>query len=538
MPRGRRPGLGTLAALLATLTTTPTVMGQQQDPRLIVILAVDQMRADYVERFRHQWTGGLRRLVDHGAVFAEARYSYFGTLTCAGHATIATGTVPATHGVILDGWWDPVAGRRIRCTADDEATAVRYGPRGSNGHGPSTIMVPTLSDELRAQMATPARVAAFAVKGRAAIPLAGHRADAVAWFDDGNGWTTSTAYSPAPVDFLTAYLAANPVEADRGKVWRPTLGASAFMDPPDGPPEPVTFAHPLPAGGDENAQAFYTAWVTSPYSDEYVGRMAVAAVDALELGQGDRTDYLAIGFSAADYIGHEHGPRSLEVQDYFVRLDATIGRLLDHFDTAVGPNRYVVALSADHGVAPIPEWASEQGFDAGRIGREDVVRRVNEALIPVLGPGEYAAAMTHIEFYFAPGVYDRLRAQPAAMQAALEAIQTTPGVLRVFRGEDLLDGTSPDPLTREVAASYYPGRSGDLVVIPKPYWYTWVRGADHGTGYDYDTRVPLVLMGQGIRAGRYLTPADPADIAPTLATLAGIVLPRPDGRVLTEALER
>jgi len=538
MPRSRRLAVAALGAMLAVLITMTPLTAQPATPRLIVVLAVDQMRADYVDRFGHQWTGGLRRLIDRGAVFAEARYSYFGTLTCAGHATIATGTVPATHGVILDGWWDPAAGRRVRCTADAEAMALRYGPRGSDGHGPGTIMVPTLSDELQGQMALPSRVSAFAVKGRAAIMLAGHRADAVAWFDDGNSWTTSTAYGPAPVDFLTAYVSANPVEADRGKVWQPTLATSEFVYASDLPADQPAFSHALPDGDTDNDRAFYTAWVTSPFSDEYVGRMAEAAVDALDLGLGDRTDYLALGFSAADYVGHEYGPRSLEVQDYFARLDATIGRLLAYLDRTVGSNGYVVALSADHGVAPIPEWASEQGFDAGRIAREDVVRRVNEALVPVLGPGDHAASMTHIEFYFSPGVYDRLLADPAAMHVAVDAIRSTPGVLRVFRGEELVDGTSSDPLTRQVAASYYPGRSGDLVVIPKPYWFTWVRGADHGTGYDYDTRVPLVLMGPGIRPGRYVSRADPADLAPTLAELVGIVLPAPDGRVLTEALER
>ncbi len=497
------------------------------------------MRADYLDKFDHQWTAGLRRLVDDGAVFEQAAHTYFGTLTCAGHATISTGTVPATHGIILDGWWDAEAGRRVRCTADPDAGVVQYGTRGRGGHGPNTMMVPTLADELRAQLGEPPRIAAFAVKGRAAIPLSGQRADAVAWFDDGNSWTTSTAFTDTPVPALAEFFAANPVEAARGKSWSPSLPASAYMYRDDnagtnGDSTPM-FSHTLGANETEPDQ-FYTDWRTSPFADDYVGRLAEAAIDGLELGQADRTDYLAVGFSGADYVGHEFGPRSLEVQEHFVQLDATIGRLLDHLDRVVGAGRYVVALSADHGVAPIPEWAAEQGFDAGRIVRGEMVDRVNEALVPFFGPGEHAAAMVHIEFNFAPGVYDRLLADPRAMQAALDAIASHPGVARVYRGEELQSGDLSDPLTRLVAASYYPGRSGEVVIVPKPYWYTWIRGADHGTGYGYDTRVPIILMGPGITGGRYRAPASPTDIAPTLAALTGVTLARTDGRVLVEAM--
>lgn len=534
-----------VASLLGGILSSVPLAAQTDPPRLVVVLAVDQMRADYLDRFGHQWSDGLRRLVDEGAIFTNAAYSYFGTLTCAGHATIATGTVPATHGIVLDGWWDPEAGRRIRCTADPTADVVRYGPRGRGGHGPGTIRVPTLSDEMRTQLGTPPRIAAFALKGRAAVMLAGHAADAVAWFDDGSSWTSSTAYGAEPVPFLSTFVAANPVEDDRGKTWGPSQSPEAYLyraDPSHGEAAAAgapLFSHTLASSDEDPDTAYYTSWITSPFADEYVERMAEAAIEALELGQGDRTDYLAIGFSSADYVGHEFGPRSLEVQEHFIRLDATLGRLFRRLDAVVGRDRYVVALSADHGVAPIPEWAVTQGFDAGRIDRGEVVRRVNEALVPVLGPGEHAASMTHIEFYFAPGVYDRLRTEPEAMATALEAIRTTPGVATVFRSEEiarLARDAMADPLTRRVAASYVPGRSGDLVVIPKPYWYTWIRGADHGTGYDYDTRVPLVLMGAGVRAGRYHTSADPADIAPTLGRLINVTLAHPDGRVLTEAL--
>jgi predicted AlkP superfamily pyrophosphatase or phosphodiesterase len=526
-------------AVLAFLTvaSVPASSASRRAPRLVVLLAVDQMRADYIDRFQQQWKGGLRRLVDEGAVFKQADYPYFGTLTCAGHASISTGSVPANHGMILDGWWDSSSARRVLCTAMPDAKVVRYGQGGRGGTGPAAMMMPTLSDEMRMQLPERPRIAAFSVKSRAAVVLAGRQADAIAWFDDGDAWVSSTAYSAAPVPFLAEFVKANPVERDLGKTWSPMLAANAYLyDEHRAAGEP-DFPHVLEGDGDKPDAKFYTAWKTSPFADDYVGRLGMAAVEHLKLGQGPGTDFLALGFSAPDYVGHEYGPRSREVQDTFVRLDATIGKLLAQLDRLVGRGQYVVALTADHGVAPIPEWASQEGYDAGRIVRADVVQRVDQALAGLLGPGKYAASMNHIEFYFAPGVYQRLLGQPEALKLAIDTIMAVPGVARVFRSDELRQGAFvADPLGRQVAASYYPGRSGDLVVIPKPYWYTWDRGADHGTGYLYDVRVPVILMGKGIRPGEYLQPASPLDVAPTLAMVSGVTLARPDGRVLVEAL--
>lgn len=227
-----------------------------------------------------------------------------------------------------------------------------------------------------------------------------------------------------------------------------------------------------------------------------------------------------------------------------LRLDATLGALLDHLDRTVGANNYVVALSADHGVAPIPEQVAG-ALDAGRISIIEITGRAQKALEPLLGSGQHVARLVGNDFYFAPGVYAKLLANPAAMQAAIEAILSVPGVARVLRGEELLErAATDDPLRRAVSLSSFAGRSGDLIVLQKPYWLMeWAPkdmaagvGTDHGTAYAYDTRVPVLLMGFGVRPGEYLTAVTPADIAPTLAFLCGVTLARIDGRVLTEAL--
>lgn len=536
---GRRRTRVAIAVLVAAIAAGSMgrlsgSVAQEERPALVVLLVVDQMRADYVERFGDDWHHGLRRLLDEGAVFTNAAYPYFGTLTCAGHTTIVTGAVPATHGMVLDGWWDYELGARVHCTNDAGVQPIRYGARGERGQSARGIMVPTLADTLVAQLPGAPRVAAFALKGRAAIPLAGRHADAVAWFDDGNAWTSSTAYGAATVPFLDAFFARHPVEDARTRSWTRARAPGDYLFATNG--HDSAFDRPMGANGDETA--FYTAWKASPLADDYLADVAIETLEALDLGTRGTTDYLAVGFSAPDYIGHEYGPWSQEVEDTFLRLDETIGRLLEALDSLVGRDRYIVALSADHGVAPGPEWMTEHGFDAGRISRSDVVDHLNGVLVPFLGEGRHVVGVSHTEIYLAEGVYERLLDNPPALAAALDAIRALPGVARVYQGKELGEGPYRDRLTEQVALSYYPGRSGEIVMIPKPYWFTWTQNADHGTGYDYDTRVPLVLAGPGITAGRYTTPASPADIAPTLAKIAGVTLADADGRVLTEALSR
>ena len=220
-------------------------------------------------------------------------------------------------------------------------------------------------------------------------------------------------------------------------------------------------------------------------------------------------------------------------------LDATIGSLLEHLDRVVGPDRYVVALSADHGVSPIPEAAAAHGLDAGRVQTDDIGRRLNDALSHVLGWAAYVAQVNYSGVYFTPGAYDRILANPRALQAVTDTLLSSPGVWRVFRS-DQLDNQhiGNDPIARGVRLSHFPGRSGDIIFVPKPYWIVSRDAATHGTLHEYDQRVPVILLGAGIQPGQYLQDATPADIAPTLAFLTGVTLAHPDGRVLVEALQQ
>lgn len=534
-----RSVLTAIAAAGVLLAAAPKA---QTPPRLLVVLVADQMRADYLTRFRGTWTAGLRLLLDQGAVFDNNTYPYLATWTCAGHATIGTGTFPRTHGMVTNRWWRRDERRTAECTDDGEAPAVTYGRASHTGNSAKLLLVPTLAEELRAQQPG-ARTVAVSLKARSAISLAGHAADAVTWFDDAVGsFVTSRAFAQAPVPAVQRFVARDPFEADEGRDWTLRDAAAGYSARDAGagerPPLPWTsiFPHRLQGPKPLDPQ-FFDLWQTSPFADAYLGRMAAALVDEMALGQRGTTDFLAVGFSGLDEIGHDFGPESREVDDALRRLDATIGTLVAHLDQRVGRDRYVLALTADHGVAPIA-----QPGRGGRVFTEDVRDRIEATLIDRFGPrdaGPFVDSVNEPYVYLAPGVFERLRADPAALAAVRTAVTAIPGVARVLP-TDRLSAASADRIVRAAALSHAPSHGGDLIVVTRPWYYFSPRALQnattHGSPYSYDTHVPLILLGGRIRPQHVSRATTPADIAPTLAQFAGVRLPLAEGRVLREVM--
>ena len=522
-------------------------------PKLVVLLVVDQMRADYVDKFLPQWTGGLRRLVDEGAWFRDAAFPYAATETCVGHATISTGALPASHAMVANAWWDRESQKMVTCTADPNAKNSGYaGVSAKGGDSAWRMEVPAFAEELKFQTNGATRVVTFSLKARAAITMAGHKADAVTWAD-GGGWVTSSVYGTMP--FVEQYAKAHPVKEDYGKTWTRSLpdGSYWYDEKATGavPPEgwELTFPHPLrgKAAGNGPDSAFCEQWGSSPYADTYLTRFAEAAVDSLGLGQGGGTDFLGVSYSSVDYVGHEFGPRSWEIQDILVRLDKDLADLFAHLDKKVGRGNYVVALSSDHGVVPVPEDMQTTGADAGVLHLAELQDKMEKALEPFNLAKPAIARISGSDVYFAPDVYEKLKHDDKAMRALTEAALAQPGVAEVFRAEQLQNRPATQSPTRSAMAnSYFPGRSGDLFIVPKPYWLldgtpagkARSYGTGHGVPYNYDQHVPILFMGFGIRHGEYLDAVTPADIAPTLASLCGITLASRDGHVLGQALAK
>jgi predicted AlkP superfamily pyrophosphatase or phosphodiesterase len=542
-----------LAPSAGAQTPKAVVTKTSERPKLVVMLVVDQMRADYVDKFQGQWTGGLKRLVKEGAWFREAAYPYAATETCVGHSTISTGAFPATHGMVSNEWWDRELQKGVTCTSDPKVKNTGYGGASvKGGDSAARMLMPAFAEELRYQSGGGTRVVTFSLKARAAITMAGHQADAVTWFDPATGsWTTSSAYPV--VAFVEEYAKAHPVSKDYGKTWTLLLPKSSYLYEETAvgavPPAGVgpAFPHTLRGKPDSSAAdaAFYQQWQGSPYAETYLADMAEDAVDKLGLGKGTGTDYLGVSFSSVDYVAHAFGPRSWEVQDELARLDRDLASFFAHLDKTVGSGNYVVALSADHGGAPIPEDLEKTGVDAGWLNLAEVKTRIEKALEPLNYAKPAVAEIGGSDVYFTPGTYDKLKVDPTAMRAVMEAIESVPGVASVYSAEELEDRPATDsPMRRAEAASFLKSRSGDLLIVPKPFW-PWdfstpgrprQYGTTHGTPYYYDQRVPVLLMGFGIRPGEYYGTVTPADIAPTLALLCGITLAPRDGGVLGEAL--
>ena len=524
-------------------------------PKLVVLLVVDQMRGDYVDKFRHQWTGGLKRLIEEGAWFRDAAYPYAATETCVGHSTISTGAFPATHGMVANAWWDRSQQKMVTCTSDPDPNVKNIGYAGATPKGADTawrMAVPSFAEELKFQTAGATRVVTFSLKARAALTMAGHRADGATWFDSG-AWVTSSAYGTQA--FIEEQAQAHPPKADYGKSWALSLPEKAYWysDQAFGAVAPdgwnLSFPHPLrgKSGAGEPDSVFYEQWSSSPYADTALTELAKKAVDALNLGKAEGIDFLGVSYSSVDYVGHEFGPRSREIQDILIRLDKDLGDLFAHLDQKVGQGNYVVALSADHGVVPIPEDMQKTGADAGVLHLPELQERIEKALEPFNYPKPGVARIAGSDIYFASGVYDKLQHDHAAFQAVLDAALAHPGVATVYRAEDLKDRpATQSPAHRAMAFSYFPGRSGDLFILPKPYWLLdgtplgkqRSYGTGHGVPYNYDQRVPVFFMGFGIQPGEYFQAITPADIAPTLAALCGITLAPRDGHVLSEALKK
>jgi predicted AlkP superfamily pyrophosphatase or phosphodiesterase len=538
-----------IAALVAAGHASQAGSGQTAEaPRLIVLAVVDQFRADYVDMYSRQWSRGLKRLLDDGAVFTNAAYTYGGTVTCPGQFTIGTGTVPAVHGMVWNSWYDRDLRRSVACVTDPDVKSVPFGGgAGREAHSPRNSRALAFADELRAKAGRPAQIVSVSMKPRSAISLGGRPSPTtvVVWEEDHGVWATSSAYTATPWPDVDAFVRAHPINADFEATWSRLLPEDRYIGPDDAPGEATpgtwsrVFPHRLESKTGKPDNVFVSAWERSPFADAYVLGLATYLLDQRKLGRSAGTDLLTFSLTSLDTVGHEYGPRSHEVQDVLARVDAGLGQLFDTLDASIGRGRYVVALSSDHGVGTIPEQLTADEH-SGRVSGTALRTATTQALVAALGPGTWVGSASEPNISLTAGTWERLRAVPGAVESVRAAIAGVPGIAKVYTADELAS-TAPtdDEVLRKWRLSYVPGRSGDFVATPLPNWIVRTSGGTtHGSPNSYDARVPLVLFGAGIRAGRYPAAASPADIAPTLARLAGFTMTQTSGRVLTEALGR
>ncbi|MBC7931369.1 MAG: alkaline phosphatase family protein [Rubrivivax sp.] len=533
-----------------------------QRPRLVLFIAVDQFRYDYLERFGDLFAAaGLRRLLRDGASWAEANYDHVPTETAPGHATMLTGAWPSETGIIANDWFDRAEGKRVG-NVQDNSVRMLGGNERDIPSSPRNLLCSTLGDELKLVTNRRSKVIGISVKNRGAILPAGRMADAAYWYSSQTGeFVSSTYYFDRMPDWAASFNAARPADKFFGAKWERLLPVAEYEkragrdDAPwekgDGKTS-YTFPHVVDGGLTAPGPAFYDALDYTPYSNDLLVSFAEAALTNERLGEDADTDVLTVSFSANDIAGHRYGPYSHEAMDMTLRLDRQLGQLLDFVDARVGLRNTVVVFTADHGVAPSPDHAIEMRLPGGRVRVSDVMTAVCNRVRARFGkPGtcdkdktaDYGLTFSNGQIYFNWSALERDNIKAEEMERVVgEAALTVPGISRYFTRTQLVtNGVSPaDAVARRVLHGYNARRSGDVVVIQEAFKYLadYIIVANHGTPYSYDTHVPIIIMGGGIAPGRYLNAATPADIAPTLARLLRVQAPsNAVGRVLMEAIK-
>lgn len=507
--------------------TSPEPLPRGDDPSLVVLIVVDQLRTDYLERFAPVLQGGFARLRERGAYFTDAHQDHAETSTAPGHATISTGREPRSHGIIGNSWFS-------------RATGLPEYNSGISGT-PENLEATTLGDWMKA--ADPrSRVVTASGKDRSAIMLGGQRPDAAYWYDDDRGeWTSSSYYVRADKPWVAAFNGRNWLRRYLGELWVPLLDAEARAELDVVDLDTGVVRHGFPhAIGDYSAHDgpdFYGGIYDSPFVDAYLAEFARAIVQNEQLGLDGSPDLLGISFSALDTVGHDYGPHSPEALDVLMRLDVLLDELLDFLDAEVGLEHIVFALSSDHGVVDLPEVRRLRGQEGYRLGPEDVqcIQRAAVQLRDEFGDEDWLRYGGYLDHAL---IADRgLDADVIAARLA-ELVERCEAVAKAWTAAEIeaLPPTGGTDAERRMRNNYYPGRSADVQLQLREYYLydSSPLGTGHGSVYDYDSGVPILFAGPGIEPGTIDEFVTTADIAPTLAALLGIPAPTDlDGRDLS-----
>ncbi|MEE8262941.1 MAG: alkaline phosphatase family protein [Gammaproteobacteria bacterium] len=549
--------------VLALLTTgNPTDIEAQSRPaaRLVLQITIDGLRADLINRYKNGFgKGGFRFLMEKGTYYTNAHYQHANTETIVGHTTLATGTFPSQHGMIGNVWYDretgelayniedaryPLLPSRNEQRAGEQVDPAQQLAR-TKGRSPAGILAETLGDRLKAYFGGRSRVFAVSGKDRGAVSMAGHAGKAF-WFSTDNGdFITSRYYYDAYPAWVVEWNAQRRAEALGGQQWELLNDLSTYVlgHQDDRPYEADlrgygrVFPHRYAEAGNP---ILPTQIVVSPAGDRLTLEFTKALVRAEGLGDDSIPDYLAISFSGVDAVNHFFGPSSLENEDMVLQLDRTLQDLFVFIDETIGLDRTLIVLSADHGMAEMPEYMTELGFPAARLNPKDIIAAANRT-------GEERFNIADIvRFYYRPYLYlnsAKIKAAgldtDEAQREIAAVLAERPGIaIAVARGG--LQVPQATPMLQQIQRNFHPARSGDIYVVLDPYWFNFDKGpvvAMHGSPWRYDTHVPIIFAGAGIRSRVVHRLVHPVDVTPTLSAFLGMTAPgSARGTILTEVL--
>jgi predicted AlkP superfamily pyrophosphatase or phosphodiesterase len=548
-----------LSSCVAFVVISSVAVASAADrPKLIVVVSVDQLCQDYLIRFRDNFDakGGFRRVFDHGSHYTQCHHRHAFTVTAPGHAVQLTGAYPDTSGIVGNDWFDRITGKSAYCVADPSVQVI--GTTNGKPMSPKNLLVETVGDVLKLQTAGRSKVFGIAIKDRAAILMTGHNADAAYWLEN-NVWVTSTYYRSDLPGYLRNLNEGQQIEKYRSQVWSLSLPAEKYHNVgPDendweNPPEGWTtaFPHKMAGPGELTPYKFAEQVLRSPYGNDLTLEAARAIVEGEKLGQDEFPDLLCINLSPNDYVGHAFGPHSLEVEDMTYRTDHQLGELMEWLDETIGAGQWTLLLTADHGVAPIVQYAKQMRLPAVRnaLGNLGAAKNKLEARLrlqllagntdkPIIQNFEDNQVYLQHDHPVFGG--DRENKFVLAQSIIRDWLLDQQHVVAALTRDELAAG-GRGQLNGQLQRAFHPRRSGDVLYVLAPYCVPGgPKGTTHGSPWHYDTHVPCLLVGAGIVSGGHFDrPVSPACFATTVAELVGCNWPAANvEQPLREALAR
>lgn len=529
-----------------TTKKQPTANTDQTHPKLVVGIVVDQMRYDYLTRFKNKFgNNGFKRLQDNGFNLKNHHFNYVPTYTGPGHASIYTGTTPMNHGIIANHWYDKDSKKGAYCAGDSTVSGV--GVRGKSGQmSPIKMRTTSVTDQLKLHTQHKSNVIGISLKDRGAILPAGHTANAAYWFEGNNEgkFITSTYYTDKLPAWVTDFN--NTVDVYM-KEWNTILPIEQYTESgmDDNHFEAtfkgnkhVTFPYDLKELSKKNGG--YSILKATPFGNNLVTDFAIAAIKNENLGADNVTDFLAISYSSPDYVGHQFGVNSIEVEDTYIRLDADIEKLLNHLDTTVGKGEYTVFLTADHGAIHVPNYLKSKKIPAGYFNKKAFREKLAAALDKRYKVEGLIENISNNQVFLNSSLIEKQQINMAEIQAYIvQQIIKYPNISKAFTAHAMSSTQFTSGVAHLLQNGYHQKYSGDVLFVLAPSVISYPeKGSTHGSSFSYDTHVPLLFYGAGIKKGTSIKRTEVIDIAPTISVLLGISFPNGcTGNPLEDVLE-
>lgn len=518
---------------------TKTFPAEVARPKLVVGLVVDQMRWDYLYRYYNRYTnGGFKRLVNEGFSAENTYIPYTPTYTACGHTCIYTGSVPAIHGIIGNDWYDPETKKNMYCTEDTSVVTVGSTPSSEGNMSPKNMLSNTITDELRLATNFRGKVIGISLKDRGSILPAGHAANAAYWYQGSTGnWITSSYYMNEVPGWIADYNKLKLANKFYAKNWETLYPIETYVNSTSDEQayegKLSTFPHSLAQFTDKN----YDAIRSTPYGNTITLDLAKLAILSEDLGKDNITDFLAVSCSATDYVGHQYGPNSIEAEDTYLRLDKDFEEFFNYLDKQVGKGNYTIFLTADHGAAHVPGFMQKNKLPAGVVSDRDISSKLNTYLNDKFKVNNLVIRSMNNQIIFDHEKTDKGEVSFEVIKSAsIDFLKKLDGFANVVDISRISQSTLPEVQKKMITNGYNAKRSGDLYYILNPNWFNGSStGTTHGNWNPYDSHIPLVFMGWGIKPGASNKTHYMTDIAPTLAALLHIQMPNGNvGEPITE----